>query len=561
MTFFKDHPDLALAQLMPEQPASPESAFQNQANDPRHVHGRIGGLIKELARVSGIDSKTVLAVWLVESGGYPFMPGKPVLRFEVHKFWQHWGSQNATLFDRHFQFGGHNGIDGKSWQNHKWRRTVSDAWRKIHIGSQESEYEVFDFAARLGGLENACLSSSFGGPQILGSNHAVIDYPNATSLFEAFGESERWQVLGFFDFVRAKDLIGHLADKNWLAFAKVYNGEGNATVYAGRIQAAYDTLQSPVFQSSPAKETGGVFHVSTEKAQSLHLREGPKPAAIIAVLNQAQTVQKISEDERKREWWKVEANIGGNSVMGYVHGNFLAPNAAPAGPLPFTGLIPEARLKPNGATRTSYANRLHPLDEPNMPSRSGSDAETRSREILAILNFLDAPNIDHVRYQPDGGSVRSSAFIHDFCQLAGAHLPCVWWTENAMAAIRRGEAVPVHHGETVRELTINALHDWLLDHGASFGWRRLFDLDALQAAANDGKVCLIVAQCKDLDRSGHIVAIVPETPQLSATRKSGKVTQPIEAQAGQVNFTAKVQLIQWWRNPSRFRSFGFWRHG
>jgi N-acetylmuramidase len=242
MNFFKDHARLAKARLALKRKGPHEQLHQETVAASLQTYRRVGGLIEDLARACGIKSKAALAVWLVESGGYSFLRGKPVLRFEVHKLWQHWGSQNAVEFEQHFQFGGHNGVEGKSWQNHQWRGTVSDAWRKVHAGSQESEYEVFKLATRLAGRENACLSASFGGPQILGSNHAVIGYGSAAALFEAFAKSERWQVLGFFDFVQAKELLGALAAEDWLAFARVYNGEGNATVYADRIKQAYDSL-------------------------------------------------------------------------------------------------------------------------------------------------------------------------------------------------------------------------------------------------------------------------------------------------------------------------------
>src|SRR4029079_8323728 len=109
-----------------------------------------------------------------------FPPGKPVLRFENHKFFKYWGVDHEAEFDKHFEFGGHAGVPGSSSKNHKFRDRPSDQCRPVHIpgpDSEDREYEVFAVGERLGGREAASLSSSFGGPQIVGFNHAVWDTP------------------------------------------------------------------------------------------------------------------------------------------------------------------------------------------------------------------------------------------------------------------------------------------------------------------------------------------------------------------------------------------------
>jgi hypothetical protein len=133
-------------------------------------------------------------------------------------------------------------------------------------------------------------------------------------------------------------------------------------------------------------------------------------------------------------------------------------------------------------------------------------------------------------------------------------------TISPVWVIRICEAVPVEYAKTVRELNANALHDWFEEFGDEFGWSRLFDVDDLQSAANDGDLCILVAQRLDLNRSGHIVAILPETDVIKAERKGGRVVQPIESQAGETNHVAIVKDSPWWANEARFRSFGLWRH-
>ncbi|MBP8923356.1 MAG: glycoside hydrolase family 19 protein, partial [Thauera sp.] len=113
---------------------------------------------------------------------------------------------------------------------------------------------------------------------------------------------------------------------------------------------------------------------------------------------------------------------------------------------------------------------------------------------------------------------------------------------------------------TVRELNANALHDWLEDFGPAFGWRREVELTALQAAANVGEVCVIVARRVDLNRPGHITAVVPETGDAKAVRNAqDEVVRPLESQAGTRNVLRAPAANAWWQNR-RFQSFAFWRH-
>ena len=208
---------------------------------------RIGEYLTGAAQHFDVEPEAALAVWMVEAGDLPFVEARPILRLECHKLWENWGVRHPDIFDQHFRFGSHAGVPGASWTNQSYRSSVHDDWKQFH-GKQETEYEAFGAAAKLAGLEAACMSSSFGGPQILGSNHAALGYDNATALFTAFGEDIGHQVAGFFDFCQSKNIIRLLRDKNWNAFANTYNGPGQAAVYADHINDAY--LESIAFLRS-----------------------------------------------------------------------------------------------------------------------------------------------------------------------------------------------------------------------------------------------------------------------------------------------------------------------
>ncbi|MFM8746455.1 MAG: N-acetylmuramidase domain-containing protein [Aestuariivirga sp.] len=198
---------------------------------------RIGGLLTRAGRILEIPRHAMLAVWMVECGALPFQRGRPVLRFEAHVFFARWGSRHEALFDAHFRFGGRHGAEGAKWQNHMLRETPGGDWRRFH-GDQHTEYLALALATGLAGPETACQCASFGGPQIMGFNHELAGHESAHAMFRAFARSERWQVLAFLDFCAARTLFPALRAGDWLAFASVYNGPGNAEAYAARIAAA-----------------------------------------------------------------------------------------------------------------------------------------------------------------------------------------------------------------------------------------------------------------------------------------------------------------------------------
>lgn len=233
---FKDDHQLRQARLPTAVAAGPQPSFA-ASRALLAAWQQVGGLLQTLSKKSGIAPECALAVWQVESGGLPFVPGRPVLRLECHKLWEEWGHRDPALFDAHFQFGGRGGVAGVSWAGHRFRQTRGE-WRNFH-GSQQLEYEAFALARRLAGIETACRASSFGGPQIMGFNHGKLGYRDAASLYRAFARSLRAQVLGFFDFCQSENLNATLISSDWHAFARTYNGPGRTDAYAEWIDDAF----------------------------------------------------------------------------------------------------------------------------------------------------------------------------------------------------------------------------------------------------------------------------------------------------------------------------------
>ena len=109
-------------------------------------------------------------------------------------------------------------------------------------------------------------------------------------------------------------------------------------------------------------------------------------------------------------------------------------------------------------------------------------------------------------------------------------------------------------------MNANMLHDWFEDYGDIYGWKRVFDLDVLQAAANSGAVCIIVAQRQNMNHSGHITVVAPEHDGFAVPRSArGEVKCPLESQAGRHNHRFVIKNKPWWKHQ-KFRKWGFWRH-
>lgn len=286
-------------------------------------------------------------------------------------------------------------------------------------------------------------------------------------------------------------------------------------------------------------------------AAGLNLRSKPvvKPSTRLVTLSEGQIVVKIAADSDPT-WWRVSAVVDDAPFEGFVKHQYLAPLASelvapqPSGQWPAVHLTPKVPIR-----RNQKSGRAYPLNEGRAPRSEIS--------VASLTDLIDWLAVDqHARYLPVPGATYCNIYAYDYCTLGYAYLPRVWWTAKALQRIAAGENVLPEYDKTVRELNANALHDWLVDYGPSFGWRRVAEPTSLQNAADAGRLALICAKRKDLNRSGHIVAVVPETASHQAARTNGEVRVPVQSQAGGVNFRYGG-TTQWW-TADKFSAFGFW---
>lgn len=301
------------------------------------------------------------------------------------------------------------------------------------------------------------------------------------------------------------------------------------------------------------------FKVNDQAPLGLNLRSEPDPTEnnILAVIPFNHAVTKLT-DSAVANWWKVQVSLNGATTTGFVNNRFLSPASEGTEETEQNGVV-AAHLSTTGiiVTRQGFS-RAHPLTEvPPVKRKQTDPAAERVSAIRQIIGWLKVTT--SARYRPTGGSTYCNIYAYDYCFMTGAYLPRVWWDQQAIIRLTNGESVPVRYGDTVEELTANSLNKWFRDFGPHFGWRRTLDLTELQDEANLGKVCITVARAKPQFHNGHghIVAVVPETPPFAAIRQNGKVTKPVESQAGSHNHEYIVK--RWW-DDGTYADFGHWIH-
>ena len=240
--YLKDRPELQQAAL----PASittqirPLSGLGAAEKRAASAWNSYGGLLQSCGSILGVDPRTAIAVLLVESSGAGFAPdGRLIIRFENHQFWDYWGKHDPVRFQRFFRFDA-----SRRWLAHQFRTTLTGAWRDVHV-NQDSEWKTLAFARTLD--ENAALRSiSMGLAQIMGFNHPRLGYDEVRVMFDAMQADVRFQLLGFFDFLRGdgtgSPMIDSLQRNRLAAFASLYNGAGKAAEYGGKLEGAYEAV-------------------------------------------------------------------------------------------------------------------------------------------------------------------------------------------------------------------------------------------------------------------------------------------------------------------------------
>lgn len=188
------------------------------------------------SRLLKVPPEPLQAIANVESGRrYYNEHGKLVIRFEVHIFWQLWGQANQADYRKRF--------DGNdSWQGADDKyKSDHDGWRSIHE-SQHTEHDAYRIAGKLN-PDAADKSISMGAFQIMGFNASRIGYDNAGQMYRSFSAAPLNQVIGFCLFLQTHGLIDKIRQEDFLGFATIYNGSGQAHHYADLMRRQIELLR------------------------------------------------------------------------------------------------------------------------------------------------------------------------------------------------------------------------------------------------------------------------------------------------------------------------------
>jgi len=194
------------------------------------------GKIPELLEAAGkrIKARPALlqAIVNVESGGKAFdEKGRVIILTEKHVFWR---ELPEALRDKASALG-----------------LAVPRWNKVknYVGlglpGSDARWVRLGDMARL--HETAALrSASYGGPQIMGFNHAQAGFPTVTEFVLAFATSEEAQIGALIKLLESFGLVAALQAEDIPAIARRYNGSGQAAHYAGLITAELARLTGGV---------------------------------------------------------------------------------------------------------------------------------------------------------------------------------------------------------------------------------------------------------------------------------------------------------------------------
>ncbi len=180
----------------------------------------------------GCEMAVLRAVVAIETGGRGFdAKGRPKALFEPHVFFRlSRGAKRQAAIKA-----------GLAYQKWGTRPYPKDSYARIAAACEIDE-------------ERALQATSWGLPQLLGRNHSAAGYETAVGMVEAFRESEDIQLAAMARFIVANRLDAALERKDWVAFAKGYNGPSYATHgYHRKLAEAYEHFRAK--QPQPVAES------------------------------------------------------------------------------------------------------------------------------------------------------------------------------------------------------------------------------------------------------------------------------------------------------------------
>jgi len=176
----------------------------------------------------GLDVAVLHAVLEVESSGHGFLeepaPARPKILFEAHWFYSLTPKPvSQTRPD----------LSSRNWNRNLYKGGAAE-WTRL--------FDAMSFDPI-----PALQSASWGLGQVMGFNHKSAGCRSVEELVEEAHQSEYHQLRHMLNFCQSNNLIIHLRNKDWHAFASGYNGAGyRENNYHGKLAASFSSWSSKV---------------------------------------------------------------------------------------------------------------------------------------------------------------------------------------------------------------------------------------------------------------------------------------------------------------------------
>lgn len=169
--------------------------------------------IKELALKHGIEYACLKAVIEVEASGDGFVGNVPKILYEPHIMYRLL-TKKKYITIRNNLMKAHPDLCYPRWGTYKYG---SVSMQHIRLG-KASKYD----------RDTALESCSWGMGQVMGFHWKALGYESLQAFINDMYESEAKQIEAMLRFIQVNGLLVHLKNKDWVRFARGYNGKGYA---------------------------------------------------------------------------------------------------------------------------------------------------------------------------------------------------------------------------------------------------------------------------------------------------------------------------------------------
>lgn len=182
--------------------------------------------IRQIAKSYGIEFAALKAVIQVEASGQGFLSdGKPKILFEPHIF-------HRLLTNKNY-------ITIRNRAKAENPRICYFSWGAYPYGKVSEQHDRLAIASKYD-RDTALESCSWGLGQVMGFHWQALGYPTLQAFVNAMYKDEAAQVDCMCRFIKVNGLIDELQRKDWVGFARGYNGAGFAkNQYDKKLAAAY----------------------------------------------------------------------------------------------------------------------------------------------------------------------------------------------------------------------------------------------------------------------------------------------------------------------------------